>query len=99
MQQADVERIFEAFFEKYKKTEGDETVWSAFWTVHASAGTLEINLTKCPRGTVFKVFVDNKKVTEVVGWSAFFPAMEALAESHPGLYDEDAFFTDMESMI
>ena len=66
---------------------------------HTAAGTLEVNLTKCPRGTVFKIFVDKKKVTEVVGWSAFFPAMEAVAESHPGLYNEDAFFSDMESMI
>lgn len=99
MQQDDVKRIFEAFFEKYKKTEGDQSAWSAFWAEHTGAGTLEINLTKCPRGTVFKIFVDKKKVTEVVGWNAFFPAMEAVAESRPGIYDEDAFFSGMESMI
>lgn len=99
MQRSDIERIFEAFFEKYKKTEGDMTAWSAFWTEHTPAGVLEINLTKCPRGTVFKIFVDNKKVTEVIGWDEFFPAMETFAEAHPGLYDQDTFFANMESMI
>ncbi len=99
MQQSDIKRIFESFFEKYKKTEGDRTAWSAFWTEMTGEGTLEINLTKCPRGTVFKVFVDKKKVTEVIGWDAFFPAMETVAANHPGLYDQDTFFSNMESMI
>ena len=99
MQRTDIERIFEAYFEKYKKTEGDRTSWSAYWTEHTGAGVLEINLTKCPRGTVFKIFVDNKKVTEIIGWDAFFPAMETFAAEHPGLYDQDAFFSGMEAMI
>lgn len=99
MQRSDIERIFESFFEKYKKTEGDRTAWSAFWTEMTEAGTLEINLTKCPRGTVFKIFVDKKKVTEVIGWDAFFPTMETVAANHPGLYDQDIFFSNMESMI
>jgi len=99
MQRSDIERIFEAYFEKYKKTEGDETVWSAYWTEMSRTGKFEINLTRCPRGTIFKVFVDNKKVLELSGWDAFFEAMETFGKEHPGLYDQDTFFTDMESMI
>ncbi|MDD3313823.1 hypothetical protein [Pseudodesulfovibrio sp.] len=99
MQRADIERIFEAFFEKYKKTEGDETAWSAYWTELTPAGKFEINLTKCPCGTIFKVFVDNKKVLELNGWDAFFEGMAAFGEAHPGLYDPDVFFADMEAMI
>ena len=99
MERADIERIFEAFFEKYKKTEGDRTAWSAYWMDMTPNGVLELNLTKCPRGTVFKVFVDKKKVTEVIGWDAFFPAMEEVAADHPGLYDQDRLFADMEASI
>ncbi|WP_419785049.1 hypothetical protein [Pseudodesulfovibrio sp.] len=99
MQRSDIERIFEAYFEKYKKTEGDETVWSAYWTEITDSSKFEINLTKCPRGTILKVFVNNKKHLEVNGWDAFFEAMETFKKEHPGLYDPDRFFTDMEAMI
>lgn len=99
MKRTDIERIFEAFFEKYKKTEGDRSAWSAFWSEMTPHGTMEINLTKCPRGTVFKIFADKKKVDEVVGWDAFFPAMKTFAADHPGLYDPDTFFANRESMI
>jgi len=99
MQRADVERIFEAYFEKYKKTEGDRTVWSAYWTETTGTGSFEINLTRCRRGTIFKVFVDNRKVLELNGWDAFFEAMKTFGEDHPGLYDQDAFFSGMEAMI
>ncbi|WP_316897136.1 hypothetical protein [Pseudodesulfovibrio indicus] len=99
MERADIERVFEAFFEKYKKTEGDRTSWSAFWSDMSDKGTLEINMTKCPRGTIFKIFVDKKKVTEVSGWDEFFKAMKDLEASHPGLYDEDQFFGEMEFVI
>lgn len=99
MNQADIERIFEAYFEKYKKTEGDRTSWSAFWTEMTPEGTLELNLTKCPKGTTFKVFVDKRKVAEAAGWSEFFPAMERVAEEYPGLYDPEKIFSDMEFMV
>ncbi|MBI9079839.1 MAG: hypothetical protein JEY79_08875 [Pseudodesulfovibrio sp.] len=99
MERADIERIFEAYFEKYKKTEGDGSAWSAFWAEMAPAGVLEINLTKCPRGTVFKIFVDKKKIIEVIGWDAYFQTMETMAADHPGLYDPDKIFSDMESIL
>lgn len=96
MERSDIERIFEAYFEKYKKTEGDRTAWSAYWSEITDKGTLELNLTKCPRGTVFKIFVDNKKVDEVIGWDAFFERMERFAEERPGLYNPDQIFSAME---
>lgn len=99
MTRTDIERIFEAFFEKYKKTEGDRSAWSAFWTEMTPAGTLEINLTKCPRGTVFKIFVDKKKIVETIGWDDFFITMERVATDHPGLYEPDTFFANMESIL
>ncbi|MCJ2164602.1 MULTISPECIES: hypothetical protein [unclassified Pseudodesulfovibrio] len=99
MERADIERIFEAYFEKFKKTEGDRTAWSAFWTEMTDAGTLEINLTKCPRGTIFKIFIDKKKVTEVSGWDEFFKAMETVSADNPGLYDPQEFFSNMKFAI
>lgn len=99
MEQAEIQRIFEAYFEKYKKTEGDRTSWSAFWTEMTDAGVLELNLTKCPRGTTFKIFVDKKKVAEVMGWLNYFPTMEQVAADNPGLYDEDKIFQEMEFVI
>ncbi|WP_319582010.1 hypothetical protein [uncultured Pseudodesulfovibrio sp.] len=99
MERADIERIFEAYFEKYKKTEGDRTSWSAYWTEMTGEGVLELNLTKCPRGTIFKFFVDKKKVTEVSGWDAFFETLETMAEERPGLCDPDKIFSDMEAII
>lgn len=99
MNRSDIERIFEAYFEKYKKTEGDRTSWSAFWSDMTPTGTLDINMTKCPKGTTFKIFVDKKKVAQVLGWDAYFTAMEIVAADHPGIYDPDRFFADMEFAI
>lgn len=99
MDRTDIERIFEAYFEKYKKTEGDRSSWSAFWTEMAPKGVLEINLTKCPRGTTFKIFVDKKKIAEVSGWDAYFTTMEAVATAQPGLYDPEKIFSDMKLVI
>ena len=99
MDRTDIERIFEAYFEKYKKTEGDRTAWSAYWMEMTPVGVLELNLTKCPRGTVFKIFVDKKKTAEVIGWDAFFQIMEELAAERPGLYAPDKLFGDMETSI
>lgn len=99
MEQSDIKRIFEAYFEKYKKTEGDRSAWSAFWTEMTPEGVLELNLTKCPRGTTFKIFVDKRKVVEVMEWDNFFPAMEKVSADHPGLYDADKIFGDMKFVI
>lgn len=99
MERAEIERIFEAYFEKYKKTEGDRSSWSAFWTEMTPAGVLELNLTKCPRGTTFKIYVDKRKVAEVVGWDAYFQIMETVAAERPGLYDEDRIFGEMAFVI
>ena len=99
MQQDDIIRIFEAFFEKYKKTEGDRTSWSAVWTDMTANGVLDLNMTKCPKGTTFKIFVDKKKVAQVIGWDAYFEAMETVSSEHPGFYDPARIFADMEFMI
>ena len=99
MERADIERIFEAYFEKYKKTEGDRTAWSAYWMEMVPAGLLELNLTKCPRGTVFKVFKDKRKVAEVIGWDDFFTTMEGIRADYPNLYDPDKVFSEMEMSI
>ncbi|NDV19397.1 hypothetical protein GO013_08195 [Pseudodesulfovibrio sp. JC047] len=99
MDQKNIRRIFEAYFEKYKKTEGDKKAWSAFWTEITPDGTLEINLTKCPKGTTFKIFVNKKKVAEVLEWVNFFTTMETVANRYPGLYDAEKIFNDMEFMI
>lgn len=99
MKRTEIERIFEAFFEKYKKTEGDRTAWSAYWMEMTTVGVLELNLTKCPRGTIFKIFIDKKKAAEVIGWDAFFETMERITADQPGLYDPDKIFADMELSI
>lgn len=99
MERTDIKRIFEAYFEKYKKTEGDRSSWSAFWTEISTNGVLEINLTKCPKGTTFKIFVNKKKVAEVLDWDAYFTTMETVAVDHPGLYAPDKIFADMEFVI
>lgn len=99
MEESDIKRIFEAYFEKYKKTEGDRTAWSAVWLEMTPEGVLELNLTKCPKGDTFKIFVDKKKVAEVYGWENFFPAMEKVALDHPGLYDAEKLFSDMGFVI
>jgi hypothetical protein len=98
MDQEQIKGIFEAYFEKYKKTEGDRTAWSAYWAEPTPAGELEINMTKCPAGTIFKIFKDKKKVTEVNGWDAFFQTMEDIASREPRLYDPDTFFATMREM-
>lgn len=99
MERDDIIRIFEAFFEKYKKTEGDRTAWSAVWTDMRPEGVLELNMTKCPKGTTFKIFVDKKKVAQVIGWDKYFETMQTVVSEYPGYYDPDRIFTDMEFMI
>ena len=99
MEREKVKETFEKFFEKYKKTEGDRSSWSAPWFTVSSAGEkFEINMTKCPTGTRFKVFLDDRKLGEIEGWEAFFKKLEKLTADHPKAYDEDEFFGGMEEM-
>lgn len=94
-----IQVIFEQFFEKYKKTEGDRTAWSAFWAETTPHGVIELNMTKCPRGTVFKVFVDKRKIAEKVGWEKFLAYLPELEDAHPDLFNKQKIFSDMQSML
>ncbi|HDQ41224.1 MAG TPA: hypothetical protein ENN39_09390 [Desulfonatronum sp.] len=96
MQRDQIVQTFEAFFEKYKKTEGDRTSWSAHWTeVMPSGASVEINLTKCPAGTIFKVFKNRKKLGELKGWDAFFDGIGPMLGAD---WDAEAFFTSMQDV-
>jgi dihydroorotase-like cyclic amidohydrolase len=100
MDRDEIKDTFETFFEKFKKTEGDESSWSAPWfTITPSGGKFEINMTKCPEGTTFKVFLDNRKLGEISGWDRFFEEIENLTKDHPDAYDEEEFFGSMKDMI
>lgn len=99
MQRDEIKKIFDAYFEKYKKTEGDRTSWSAVWMESSKTGVLELNMTKCPKGLTFKLFVNKKKEAEVAGWDAFFETMEQISEKYPSLYDEEKIFSDMSFVI
>ncbi len=93
----EITTIFEAFFEKYKKTEGDRSAWSAHWTETMPSGaSVEINLTKCPLGTIFKVFKNGRKLGQLSGWDVFFTGVAGLVgeDWHP-----DVFFNAMREMI
>ncbi len=93
-----IKDVFEKFFDKYKKTEGDESAWSAFFTQHAPEGTFEINLTKCPRGNIFKPFAKGRKLPEVEGWENFSKAMKQWEKEHPDLFSADKFFSEMKDI-
>lgn len=99
MTDQDIHDTFEAYFEKFKKTEGDESSWSAFWQDYSAAGMFEINLTKCPRGTRFKLFADKKKLGEIEGWDAFLMALDGLEAEHAPLFDKKRFFQGMKEMV
>ena len=91
--------VFEAYFEKYKKTEGDRTSWSAFWTVYTAGRSFEINMTKCPKGTRFKIFCDKSKVGEIEGWEAFLAALDGLEQEYAPAFERGDFFGQMEEML
>lgn len=91
--------IFEAYFEKYKKTEGDRTSWSAFWTVYTAGRSFEINMTKCPKGTRFKIFCDKRKVGEIEGWDAFLAGLDGLEREYGPAFERGEFFGQMEEML
>ncbi|MBU1249029.1 MAG: hypothetical protein KKB70_10055 [Proteobacteria bacterium] len=99
MNREEIRQTFEAYFEKYKKTEGDRTSWSAVWADYSTAGKFEINLTKCPRGTRFKLFADSRKLGEIEGWEALLEALPQLEKDHAGLFDTRSFFETMKEMV
>ena len=99
MENCRIVQIFEAYFEKYKKTEGDRSSWSAYWTVYTTGHSFEINLTKCPRGTRFKIYCDKQKVEEIEGWDAFLASLDRLERNHGPAFERSDFFTQMEEML
>lgn len=96
MEREEIQEIFERFFEKYKKTEGDRTSWSAHWTEYMPSGAaIELNLTKCPKGTRVKVFKDGKKLGELMEWDGFFQGVgEMLGDD----WNAEVFFRSMREM-
>jgi len=99
MDETQIVEIFEAFFEKYKKTEGDRSSWSAHWTVYNQGHSFEINLTKCPKGTRFKIFCDKSKIEEIEGWEAFLASLDRLEKTHAPVFERGDFFTQMQEML
>ena len=95
----EIKDTFEAYFEKYKKTEGDRQSWSAPWTSYGPKGLFQITMTKCPEGTIFKPFTDNAKLDEIKGWDAFLGTLDALESEHEGKFDRELFFSEMKDMI
>jgi hypothetical protein len=96
MDRSEIKQTFEKFFEKYKKTEGDESSWSAPWTETMPSGaSVTVNLTKCPSGTIFKIFKDKDKLGELKGWDSFF---EGVGDMVGDDWDEDVFFGSMRDM-
>lgn len=96
MDKIEIKEAFENFFEKYKKTEGDENSWSAPWTETMPSGaSVTINMTKCPAGTIFKVFKGSEKQGELNGWDDFFDGVEGMLGDD---WDAEAFFSSMRDM-
>lgn len=98
MTNQEITATFEAYFEKYKKTEGDRTSWSAYWTDHRPEGVFEIIFTKCPRGDIFKPFAGKTKLEEISGWEAFLNSLDSLESENPA-FDRESFFSSMKDMI
>ena len=88
MDNARIREVFEAYFEKYKKTEGDN-----------QGGVFEINMTKCPKGTRFKLFSDKRKIGEIEGWDAFLGSLDRLEKDYGPAFERGDFFTQMEEML
>ncbi len=98
MDQQEIKDIFESFFRKYKKTEGDDNTYTAFWSDITPKGKVEIAMTRCPADTTFKFYFKNKKVDEVKEWEGFFPALEKFEKEYNEAFDKEAFFSGMQDM-
>ncbi len=99
MNNNDIKDIATRFFEKYKKTEGDRTLWSAPWKIYKNGQTFEIIFSTCPKGTSFKVFVDNKKVDEIWEWPVFLDKLDELEAAWSPLFVRDDYFGQMQEII
>lgn len=99
MDEERIRKTFEAYFEKYKKTEGDRSSWSAPFTSYGPKGAFTVNLTKCPRGDVFKTFAADKKLPEIIGWDQFLEALPQLEKDHPELFKTEGFFDEMKETL
>jgi hypothetical protein len=99
MTNQEIQETATKFFEKYKKTEGDRTLWSAPWKIYANKQTFEIIFSTCPKGTSFKIFVDNKKMEEIWEWSVFLEKLDDLEKTYAPLFDRDDFFGQMKEMV
>jgi len=98
MDKQKIKDIFENFFQKYKKTEGDDNTYTAFWSERSAKGSVEIAMTRCPADTTFKFYFNGKKVDEVKEWEGFFPALEKFEHDLGEAFDKDAFFSGMQDM-
>lgn len=98
MDNQQIKQVFEDFFEKYKKTEGDDNTYTAFWSERSPTGTAEISMVRCPVDTTFKFFKNGKKVDEVKEWDGFFPALDKFAQENRDIFDKDDFFSSMQDM-
>ena len=95
----DVERIWEAFFAKYKKTEGDRTSWSASWSVYRGGHKVEMIMTRCPRGTRFRFFVDGQRIAEVEGFDGLWQSLGPWEAQFPEAFQADIFFAEMDQVL
>ncbi|WP_028573832.1 hypothetical protein [Desulfonatronovibrio hydrogenovorans] len=98
MDRKEIRDILESFFQKYRKSEGDDSTYTAFWADRTPAGTVEIAMTRCPADTTFKFYLDRKKVDEVKEWDGFFPALDRFAREHGDAFDPESFFAGMKDM-
>jgi hypothetical protein len=99
MTNQEIQETATKFFEKYKKTEGDRTLWSAPWKIYVNGQTFEIIFSTCPKGTFFKIFVDNKKMEEIWEWPVFLEKLDELEKTYAPLFDRDNFFGQMQEMV
>lgn len=94
-----IREIFEAYFEKYKKTEGDRTIWSAYWTVYTTGHSFEINMTKQDLDIRFRVFSDGTRIDEFYGWDKLFASFDDLERKYGPVFERDNFFSQMADML
>lgn len=60
--------------------------------------SFEINLTRGPEGTRFKIFNDGKKAEEIQDWPAFLDSLDRLEAAYPN-FRRDDFFGQMAEML
>jgi hypothetical protein len=98
MDEQEIKDIFEQFFQKYRKSEGDENTYTAFWSDISPEGKVEIAMTRCPADTTFKFYLNNKKIHEVKEWEEFFPALKKFEQRLGQGFNREGFFSGMRDM-